>query len=99
MANKKAKGPRAKTRHKLKRKGKKVTVNRLLSKPEINATVQVKINSSVHSGMPHPRFHGLTGKVVSHRGKAVEVRLKQGNAEKTILVHPAHLNVLEVEKK
>ncbi|MCD6478459.1 MAG: 50S ribosomal protein L21e [Candidatus Diapherotrites archaeon] len=99
MANKKAKGPRAKTRHKLKGNKKRVTVNRLLSKPEIDATVQININSSVHSGMPHPRFHGLTGKVVGYRGRVVEVRLKHGKTEKLLLVHPAHLNILEVENK
>jgi large subunit ribosomal protein L21e len=99
MANRKAKGPRAKTRHKLKRKRKKSTPNRLLSKPQIDATVQINIDSAVHSGMPHPRFQGLTGKVIGYRGKVVEVKLKQGKAEKLLLVHPAHLNILEVEKK
>ena len=99
MAGRKAKGQRAKTRHKLKRKKKKVTVNRLLSKPQIDATVQISIDSAVHSGMPHPRFQGLTGKVIGYRGKVVEVRLKHGKTEKLLLVHPAHLNILEVENK
>lgn len=99
MANRKSKGPRAKTRHKLKREGKKVTINRLLSKPQIDATVQINIDSAVHSGMPHRRFHGLTGRVVGYRGNVVEVQVKHGRKEKLLLVHPAHLKVLEVEKK
>lgn len=99
MSNKKSTGPRAKTRHKLGRKAPRLTIKKLLSKPEEGKTVQVNIDSSVHSGMPHHRFQGLTGKVVGHKGKTVEVKLFKGNSEKLLVVHPAHLNILEAGKK
>ncbi len=98
MANRKAKGKRAKTRHKLQSK-RKVTVNQLLLKPDLDSTVQIDIEASVHEGMPHPRFQGLTGKVVGYRGKAVEVRIGKGSKAKLLVVHPAHLKVLEVGGK
>lgn len=99
MTGKRSKGQRSKTRHKLRAPGEKLTVNKVLSKPAINSTVQININSSFHSGLPHPRFQGITGKVVAYRGEGVEVKLRDGNKEKLIVTHPVHLKVLEVGKK
>jgi len=98
MANRKAKGIRAKTRHKL-QSGGKVTVNRLLLKPEINSTVQINIEASVQRGMPHPRYQGRTGIVVGYRGSAAEVEIGKGKNAKRLIVHPVHLKVLEGGKK
>jgi len=99
MTGKRSKGLRSKTRHKLRKHGKKATVNRLLEKPALNSTVQVNINSSVHKGMPHARFQGLSGKVVGYRGNSVEVKIKDGNKEKLLVVRPIHLKILEVDKR
>lgn len=98
MANKKAKGMRAKTRHKLQSRG-KMTVNRLLLKPEINSAVQIDIEASVQRGMPHPRYQGKTGIVVGYRGDAAEIKIGKGKSEKMLIVHPAHLKVLEGGKR
>ncbi|MFH1447281.1 MAG: 50S ribosomal protein L21e [Candidatus Micrarchaeota archaeon] len=53
-------------------------------------------NVSIHpkpryDGMPHPRFRGMTGVVVSKRGNAYVLKLKVGKAEKTLIVPPVHL--------
>lgn len=94
MTNKKARGSRAKTRHSHRHKG-KTTVNRVLAQFSEGERVGVKINSSVHSGMPNRRrFNGLSGKVVGKRGKAVLVELMHGNLQKTLVVNPAHLHSL-----
>ncbi|MEM4662832.1 MAG: 50S ribosomal protein L21e [Candidatus Diapherotrites archaeon] len=99
MTGKRSRGQRSKTRHKLAAPKEKLTVTKILSKPNINSTVQININSSFHEGLPHPRFQGLSGKVIGYRGDAVEVKLRDGKKEKIVLAHPVHLKVLEVDKK
>lgn len=96
LTNKKAKGQRAKTRDKLKRKGSKLSVNKILK--EFNAageTVQVNINSSFHSGIPHRRYQGISGKVIGRQGNAFKIAVKEGNAPRTLIVTAAHLKVLQ----
>ena len=90
MSSKKAKGLRAKQRDKLKRK-ERPTVNKLLQEIDKGAYVKIKINSSVHSGMPHHRYHGLTGRVSGRKGKAYLVDVKLGNQPRELIVHAAHL--------
>jgi len=91
MPNKKAKGKRAKQRDKMKRK-ERPTVNKLLQEIENGAIVKIKINSSVHSGLPHFRYQGLTGKVSGRKGKAYLVDVKLGNQPRELIIHPAHLS-------
>ena len=92
MASKKAKGKRKKSRDLLKaRKGRKATVNKLVSGFEKGERVVVRINPSMHSAMPPMRYHGKTGKVVGHRGRAFIVSLKIGNKDKELIVGAAHL--------
>ncbi|MCX8190186.1 MAG: 50S ribosomal protein L21e [Candidatus Diapherotrites archaeon] len=99
MTGKRSRGQRSKTRHKLRAPKKELTINKILSKPAIDSTVQININSSFHHGLPHPRFQGITGKVVAYRGEGVEVKIHDGKKEKLIVTHPVHLKVLEVGKK
>jgi large subunit ribosomal protein L21e len=40
------------------------------------------------------RLRGMCGKIVGSRGKFKEVLLKEGNKEKTFVIHPVHLKVL-----
>lgn len=49
------------------------------------------IDPSVHKGMPHRRFHGLTGTVVGKTGRSYHVRVKVGNAQKIVVTRPEHL--------
>ncbi len=53
--------------------------------------VHIKINPSVHSGMPHRRYHGKTGTVVGKRGKAYLVEVYLGDKKKLLIVRPEHL--------
>ncbi|MEM0360042.1 MAG: hypothetical protein QXK06_01725 [Candidatus Diapherotrites archaeon] len=97
MSSKEAKGKRAKTRSKLKRKGPKLTVNALLKKPAINSRAIICIDSSVHAGLPAPKFHGMAGTVKAIKKNCVEVWIDGCN--KKIAVHPAHLKVFGGESK
>jgi len=51
----------------------------------------IKINPSIHNGMPHRRYHGKVGTIVGKRGRAYEVKVRLGNKEKIIIVRPEHL--------
>ncbi|MCQ2079118.1 MAG: 50S ribosomal protein L21e, partial [archaeon] len=46
---------------------------------------------SIHNGMPHSRFHGLTGVVTGIRGTAYEVSVNVGGKKKIVVSRPEHL--------
>lgn len=94
MANKKAKGKRAKTRRLIKGKKRLKGLSQEFLDLKENTGVQIVIDGSTHSGMPFKRFHGRTGKIIGKKGKCYEVRVKDGNLEKTVLAHPNHLKVI-----
>jgi len=91
---KRAKGYRHKTRALLSRKPRergKTTLTKILHGYAPGEKVVVKIDSSVHKGMPHRRFHGKVGVIVNKKGKSYVVNVTQGEAVKEIIVRPEHL--------
>ncbi|MFH1663401.1 MAG: 50S ribosomal protein L21e [archaeon] len=95
MANKKAKGKRAKQRDTMKRR-ERTTVNKMLADIKDGQTVQVNINSRIHAGLPFRRFQGKTGVVSGKRGRSYVIKLRDGNKAKQLIVHPAHLKELKM---
>jgi large subunit ribosomal protein L21e len=53
--------------------------------------VHIVTNPSIHSGMPHRRYHGKTGVIMGKRGKCYIVSVMLGNKEKTLFIRPEHL--------
>lgn len=90
-------GLRGKTRSKFKRKGPKATINKLVQGFEEGDVVQVVIDSSKHAGLPHRRYHGVSGKVLAKRGSAYEVGLKKGNKKVVVVTTPAHIKKLNYD--
>lgn len=89
-----SKGSRSKTRHKLSKRIRErgpPRIWRVTQKFEQGDIVHIKLDPSVHRGMPHPRFHGHTGIVSEIRGRAYLVKISDGGKEKTIIVSPEHL--------
>jgi large subunit ribosomal protein L21e len=89
-----SKGTRAGTRYKLQRKPRErgmTKITRTLQTFEEGERAVVKIDPSVHKGMPHKRFHGLTGIVVGKQGDAYVLEVKDGNMPKTVIARPEHL--------
>ncbi len=87
-------GYRRKTRDKISksvREKSKFKVNKLLEVYRHGDKVVLKLDSSFHTGMFLPRFHGRTGTVQESRGKCYTIKMMDGNKEKTLVVHPAHL--------
>ncbi len=95
MASKKAKGTHAKTRN-LRGRGSasKVSVNTLLRQIPIGQSVQVTVDSSIHSGQPFRRFQGKTGIVSGKRGTCYIVQVYQGNQACEVVLNPAHLTII-----
>jgi large subunit ribosomal protein L21e len=90
----KAKGYRHRTRSVLRRKVRekgKTGLSKILREYKAGDRVVVKLNPSVHKGMPHRRFHGRVGIIESARGRAYVVNVTQGKAVKEIIVRPEHL--------
>ncbi len=88
-------GKRGKTRSKLKKRGSKVTVNKILETFEKGDKVQVVIDPSYHKGLPDKSFHGLTGYVSEKRGDAYEIELKKGKKLFTVVTVPVHIRRLK----
>ncbi len=90
----KAKGYRRNTRSLLKRKPRergKTGLGKILQEYEPDEKVVVKIDPSVHKGMPHRRYHGRIGVIVDKRGRSYVVNVSQGKAVKEIIVRPEHI--------
>ncbi|MDH5459601.1 MAG: 50S ribosomal protein L21e [Candidatus Bathyarchaeota archaeon] len=91
---KKSRGYRAGTRRLLKKRPRergKIRLSKLLYQYQPGNRVVIKIDSSVHKGMPHKRYHGKVGTVIDKRGRSYLVSVTQGDAVKEIIVKPEHL--------
>ncbi|OFV67291.1 MAG: Ribosomal protein L21e [Candidatus Syntrophoarchaeum caldarius] len=87
-------GVKHKTRYKLRKKVRErgiSPVTRAVQEFKPGERVHIKIDPSVHRGMPNPKFHGKTAKVVNMRGRAFGLEVRDGNKLKTIFVRPEHL--------
>lgn len=95
-----AKGYRRKTRYLLKRNPRergKTGLSKILNEYKPDEKVVVKIDPSVHKGMPHRRYHGKIGIIVERRGRSYVVNVPQGKAIKEIIVRPEHITLHKEE--
>ena len=89
-----SKGFRRKSRNILKKSPRKRGMQppgRMLHEYNIGDKAVVKIDSSVHEGMPHVRYHGRVGLVVEQRGRAYVVEVRDGSKIRKLIVRPEHL--------
>jgi len=96
---KRSRGRRSKSRHTLRKKPRQrgvSAITRALQQFEIGDNVNINIDSSVHKGMPHPRFQGRTGKVEGTQGDAYLVGINVGKKHKTLIVRPEHLGRVRI---
>jgi large subunit ribosomal protein L21e len=91
---KRSQGYRSKTRALLtkpaREKG-KIKIRKLLYNYQPGDKVVIKIDPSIHKGMPHRRYHGKIGVITNKRGRAYIINVTQGNATKEVIVRPEHL--------
>ena len=69
----------------------KMGLSKLLHEYPPGSSVVIKIDSSVHKGMPHRRYHGRVGTVIVKRGRSYVVSVSQGDAIREIITRPEHL--------
>ena len=90
----KSKGFRSKTRSLLRkepRESGKLGLSRLLRGYETGEKVRIKIDSSIHKGMPHRRYQGLIGTIMERRGRSYVVKVSLEGGEKMLIIRPEHL--------
>ena len=96
MANRKG-GFRRGTRYKfmkpIRAKG-KISQRNFFQKLEEGDKVQLKAETAYQKGMYYPRYHGMVGVVEGKSGTCYNVKIKDHNREKTLIVHPVHLRKL-----
>ena len=89
-----SKGYRSKTRalfRKPPRERGKVGLSRLLRTFSPGDKVRIRIDSSVHKGMPHRRYHGRVGIVKERRGRSYVIEVGEGRQTRTLIARPEHL--------
>jgi large subunit ribosomal protein L21e len=87
-------GEKCCTRYKLKKTVRErglSPVSRAIQDFEDGQKVHIDIDPSVQKGMPNPKFQGKTGTVVSRRGRAYILEVRDGNAMKEVISLPEHL--------
>ena len=95
-----SKGFRSRTRKLLRQKPRergKTGLSKMLYEYKPGEKVVVKIDPSVHKGMPHRRYLGKIGTVIDKRGGSYLIGVKQGEAIKEIIVRPEHLTLHKEE--
>jgi large subunit ribosomal protein L21e len=91
-------GPRSDTRHRLQKKPRDrglTKITKALQTFEEGERAIIRIDPSVHRGMPSKRFHGVMGTVQSRRGDAYVLAVHDGNKPKTVIARPEHLMRVE----
>ena len=77
---------------KIREKG-KLRLSSYFKKIEDGASVALVTDTGVRASYPK-RMKGMSGKVISSRGKFKLLEIKDGNKLKTLIVHPVHLRKL-----
>ena len=90
-------GERKNTRKKLsKRKRERglSPISRAIQSFASGEQVHIRIDPSVHKGMPNHRFHGMTGTVKGERGRAYIVEVSDGKRQrkKELFIRAEHLS-------
>jgi large subunit ribosomal protein L21e len=89
-----SKGYRSRTRtlfRKNPRERGKVGLSRLLRIYNPGDKVKIRIDSSVHKGMPHRRYQGRVGIVKARRGRSYIIEVAEGRQTRTLIARPEHI--------
>ncbi|MFZ3167028.1 MAG: 50S ribosomal protein L21e [Candidatus Methanoperedens sp.] len=87
-------GTRRKSRYKLKKTVREKglsPISRAIQEFHEGDIVNIDLDPSIQNGMPHPKFQGRTGKVMTQRGRAYIVEVRDGGLMKEVIILPEHL--------
>ena len=91
---KRSKGIRSKSRQILRKRPRDrgiKSITRALQEFVEGESVNIVIDSAMHKGMPHIRFHGYTGTIEGRQGESYLVGINDGNKHKTLIIRSEHL--------
>ncbi len=74
---------------------KKLTINEFVRPFHAGDKIVITIKP-YFKGLPHPRYNGRGGEVVKKQGNSYVVRIRDGNAEKTLILNPVHITRAKV---
>jgi len=66
-------------------------LSRIIYPYNVGDKVVIKIDPSIHKGMPHPRFHGKIGTIIEKRGRAYVILIRDGGKMKKVIARPEHI--------
>lgn len=86
---------KSRKRHRKKARDKGLgSIEKYLVDYKMGDKVDIITDPSKHKrGMPHRRFHGLTGTIMNQRGRCYEVQVKLGNSKKLLIIGKEHLRL------
>ena len=67
------------------------SLGRLLRTYTEGDRVDIIIDSAIHGGQPHKRYHGRVGVIQGRRGRSYEVETTLGKKTKLLIIRPEHL--------
>ena len=85
---------RKKTRGKLRKNAKergKISIAKYMQELNIGDNVLLNAEPAIQKALYYPRFHGKVGVVKGKKGSCYEIKIKDGNKDKILIVHPVHL--------
>ncbi|MCF7871788.1 50S ribosomal protein L21e [Candidatus Woesearchaeota archaeon] len=71
----------------------KTSIRKILTEYKEGQKVNLLIEPSMLKGLYHPRFAGKTGTIISKKGECYEVKITDMDKQKTLIVHPIHLEI------
>ena len=72
----------------------KISLTKFFMLYEVGDKAVLVAEPAVQKNLYHQRFHGHSGTIIGKRGDCYEVQIKDGNKEKTLIVHPVHMKKL-----
>jgi large subunit ribosomal protein L21e len=71
-------------------------ISRAIQRFALGERVHIRIDPSIQKGMPHHRFHGMTGEIKGERGRAYIVEVSDGKRQrkkiKELFIRAEHLS-------
>lgn len=74
----------------------KISIRNYLQSFKEGDKVLLHAEPSIHKALYFRRFHSKTGTIKKQRGSCYEISLKEGNKQKTVIVHPVHLRKCQI---
>jgi large subunit ribosomal protein L21e len=89
-----SKGYRRKTRSLLRRRKALTGLSAYLRVYNVGDKVTIVIDPTQPKGMPHRRFQGLVGYITKVLRRSLEIKVKVGNKDRTVIARVEHIKPL-----